>query len=369
VFAYTQELDAWLHSGSHTLANDHTNGSSTFDISALADAFQWCSEENLLKLIEECRNAVMKHCSDAYLWGVLAGANVMAIYADILPAVQILPRAEKAINKALMLNPHQPHALAADGCLAMFRNDLEFAARRFKESLSESQCSAVALVGFSIYSMLTGNYDETRELSRRVKSMVPYSPLAYYACARIDYYMGDYDQVIEQFSVLRNYGEDSPGFRVIAGLSYLFTEQRELALDLLKQSADVFPKSAVLKGALGYAHASCEHNEKAIEILFELSEKYTHSTAKSYAAALVCQGLKRFEEALVWLGEDGSCWSGWNLFLMRDRAFAGLKEDKRFCALLKRYSAYFPDEDRHLGSVLSISHFRSSLLSEKVVSK
>jgi hypothetical protein len=344
VFAYSQEIDAWLRSGGRTLISDQISENSTFDISTLADAFQWCSEEDLFKLIEECRNALMEHGDDADIWGVLAGANIVAIYADLLPAAQIFPRVEKALNKALSLNPHQPHALAADGCLAMFRNDLEFAARRFKESLSEYHYSAVALLGLSAYSVLTGNYDETRKSSLLAKNMAPYSPNLCYTCARLDYYMGDYEQVITQFQVLRNYGEDSSGFRAITGLSYLFTEQRELALDLLKQSADTFPKSAVLKGALGYAYASCGYDENAFEILVELSVERPYAAATSYAAALVCQGLMRFVEAFEWLGKGSTHWSVWNLFLMHDRAFAGLKEDKQFCALLKKYCAYSPGE-------------------------
>lgn len=350
IFAYRTEVDAWLTSGSiidSSMAINTDLVSSIRCSSPLRDSilskalnlWECRSDVNLSNIIELTKAAINDNPQDADAYGLLACETTWSIYVDVEPASLAFIKIEKAIQKALDLNPRQMHALAAQAWLTMYRDyDLHRAQRQFRECLDGCPDHAFARIGLATTCVLQHNFDEAKELALLSWRAEPLSPSVTYAIIRLYYWMGDLEQVYSATHVAAS-GYDSYCMQALGGLVAILTGRNELAVKEMQAAARVYPWSISIKAVLGFAYAIANCHLEARHILSGLMMEYSKATyykvSMAYAIALIYCGLNDREQALHWLEKGSMNWSIFNLTIEFSPEFFTLRDDLRFLAILK----------------------------------
>lgn len=336
VFAYRAEVDAWLNCGLRVDVGELSSSVIHSSVSQAMELWEDRSEKNLLRIIEFSQEAIVENPRDAEAYGLLASAYIWAAYIDLVPTSYAFARAERAIQKALRSNPSQIYALCAEAWLIMCSShNRQRAEAHFRECIAVSPDLSFALIGLATICVTKREIDEAKTLAIRAWDSEPLSSSLSYAVIRLHYCMGDFNRVISEAQRAINVGESSSGLRGIIGLSYAALGEEADALKELREATINYPANLFIKGALGYAYAIFGHSQEAKVILTQLVSEQPHMKASStYATALVCAGLNDNEQALHWLKKNEEDFSLWSLTIESDEAFAYLKHDNRFLAIV-----------------------------------
>jgi hypothetical protein len=343
VFAYTDELDAWLSGLASDSVNEEGSANAasaarqrrSLQLAAQADAM-WTvrSEENLTAIAALYRNAIDQDAESASAFIGLANSLVLASLVGLIQPSAAYPRAFEAVRCAHRLGFNAPEARCADAWLQLaHEHDWKLARAGFDEVLSRQPPSSHALAGRGLLHVVEGDLVSALQCLQDAWRQCTLAPLTNALLCWVYYLSGDYDLLFETVDQSRASGERSYLMNVLEAFAHMHTGAIASALEALEASAAANPQCKILAGALGYAYAISDQAGKAQEVLHSL--KRTKGEG-SYPQALVLSGLRDTSQALSCVRAALLEGNLWGLGLRFDPIFEPLRSDRRFAALLRK---------------------------------
>jgi hypothetical protein len=338
VFAYRQEIDAWLVSSRGNEVSGSISPKTKSPICEAQDLWECRSENNILRIIDLSHKAIFDNPHDADPYGILASAYVLTSFCGYVPAPYAFIRSEKAASKALSISSKHTHALSSKAWMMLCSSrDTDSAETIFRECAAISPNQAFSLMGLATVCAMKLNRTESTDLVEQAWKAEPLSPLVSIAGIRLLYCIQDYSRVISYGRLAISTGDDSSTLQGIIALAHIALGEHSIALLGLQEAIRRYPQSLFLKGILGYALVLTGHTEEAGMNLAELITQGRYlRLSYAYPIALVYSGLGSKEKTLHWLKMCENTFSLWSLTLETDQAFVSLRQDDQFLAIARR---------------------------------
>jgi hypothetical protein len=347
VFAYGDELDAWLRGRSlsaptesggapepepgparpHYEESRHRKPDFDSDIvsprakersanllALTARMWDSLSPRNLNSIVLYYREAVdLNPESGAAYAGLSMGLITQGIWRLVHPP-SAYAAASAALQHALEAASELPLANCADAWLKMLVAKQWHGARdRFDELLRQTPACTRSMNGRALLHVAEGSLEKA---ARMLLKSAEQSPLSSYEMALYTwttYLDGKFRPALDQGNDLRASGRPDPIADVVQALASIQHYGPRAAQEPIEELALESPQNEALRGALGYAYAVNGEGQRARELLGHLVGSASDSVGRDpYAVALVWIGLNEKHKALKCLKQSyrsGSLWS------------------------------------------------------------
>lgn len=258
---------------------------------------------------------------------------------DVLPPLDVLPKAKAAAAQALRLDDQLAEAHATMGFILRFEWSRPAAEREHRRSVQLDPNYATGRQWLASQFWTDGRFDEAIDQLREAQTLDPLSPLISMNLGRHFYYARDYDRAIEAFKKALILDDRN----VIAGqmlaLAYIAKGLPDAALSQLRQSPA--PPGAWLS-VLGYVGAATGDAAGAHKVIADLNTLASHRYIPAYAFATVYAGLGDKDKAFQYLDRARDERSAYLDYLNVEPTLDGLRDDPRFIDLLRRVNLRVP---------------------------
>jgi tetratricopeptide (TPR) repeat protein len=261
--------------------------------------------------------------------GLALGYSLIASHSPG-PAPDAIARAKAAATRAVELDETlaEPHAALAQ--MHLYADwDWDAAAREFQRALALNPNLAEAHAHYAWYLNLFGRQDEALAEMMRAAALDPLAPLWATWIGDLHWSVGRYDAAID---ALQNALELDPNFPwafYMLGSVYAETGLYEEAVAAQEKAVAANPD---WRWALARTYAMARRVGEAKALLRELEQD---TAPNSWGLAAVYTALEDRDRAFQWLE---SAYTSRNAFMpwLRVPYFAGLRDDPRFAAMLRR---------------------------------
>ncbi|MEX2271850.1 MAG: protein kinase [Vicinamibacterales bacterium] len=263
--------------------------------------------------------------------------TVMAIYS-VRPTSEMLPKAQAAAERALMLDPELPEAHHSIGAIRFWMQfDWSGAESAYARALELNPRLALAHAYRGVLLGALCRRAESCAATLRACELEPHSAVVAYIAASVHYWAGD-------VAASARLAERAVEFDPEAGIAHWALASARWAAGDLAGSAEAAARAVgtarapLFVASLGVAHARRGRTADAEALLAELLARAAREYITPVAFAELYLSLGRVDEALEWLErgcEDRSC------FMIRVAAapeWRALRAEPRFIALLERMS-------------------------------
>jgi serine/threonine protein kinase/tetratricopeptide (TPR) repeat protein len=289
------------------------------------------TEDGFYKAIEYFQQAVDKDPGYALAYTGLADSYVLLGWNSYLPPKEAFPKGKMAAVRALQLDPdlgeaHTP--LAA----VLWLQDWQWqkAQTEFERSLALNPAHPTANHWYAEYLMTMGRQVEAIARMKSSQELDPLSLIISVAIGWAFYNARQYDDALEQ---LRRTVELDPNYPVtywILGLLLRKMGHYELAIAEGEKGVKLSGGSPLMNAALAQTFATAGRNEKAIQILDDLTNLTKQKYVAPYFFAGIYVGLGEDDRAIEYLEKSYEEHSHWLIYLHLDPSMDNLRPDPRF---------------------------------------
>jgi eukaryotic-like serine/threonine-protein kinase len=294
--------------------------------------------ESLEKAKQYLQQAIDKDPRYARAYLALADYyNVLADYTsvaqkDTAPNVKIFAR------KALELDDTLAEAHAVLGMAHDMNWEWAAASGEYERALALDPNTARSHVLYGYHLAYLGKLDEARGHFQKAVELEPLNLNAMLNLAQADFWKGEYEKSIEELTKILEIDPNHPGAHGNLGANYF-------ALGKYLQSLEEWEKAARLgnnanelarmeAAKRGYAKAGVRGATKAVTQIMEEQAKRMYVDPTDIARGYAYLGEK--DKAFEWLERAAAEKSDFAAMVRFGPAFASLREDPRYAALLKR---------------------------------
>jgi TolB-like protein/Flp pilus assembly protein TadD len=287
--------------------------------------------------IEYFQEAVAMDPGYALAYAGLADCYMMLPITCDAPALDILPKAQAAANRAVELDGQLAEAHSAVGSIKLWMEwDWPGAEAAFRRALALNSNYVTAHRYYGHLLSNLGRHAESAEEMRRAREVDPLSPIMHALSGRLLYQARQYDAALEFLKNALAIHSDLWVTHEFLGGVY---ERLQMFDQALTEYQKAFERSAGITEPIAFrGHILAQQGrrseaEEAIRILTELSkQKYV----PPYNIAMVHAGLGEFQAALGWLEKAYETRDVRLTFLAVEPKWDPMRSDPRFQALLKR---------------------------------
>jgi tetratricopeptide (TPR) repeat protein len=294
------------------------------------------SEEGLNKAVKCFEEAIARDPSYALAYVGLSDCYAMlGLYGFRRPS-SMYPLAKEGIAKALGIDDTLAEAHASMGEVMMqYYYDWKKARTELDEALKLNPNYATAHLWKSTFHLTQGSFDGAFAEIRAAMELDPLSMIIGTELGKTFYYAKRYEEAIEQYNRSM---EIDPNFAIAhKGLSEVYAKQSHFdkALEEIERAIELSKRSIFILDDLGYIYALSGRKTEAEKVLDELEALSTEFYVPPYGRAAIYAGLGDANKAMEWLGRayEERSFLAW---IKLDPVFDGLRNDKRFGALLDR---------------------------------
>jgi TolB-like protein/Flp pilus assembly protein TadD len=285
--------------------------------------------ESLKRSIAYFEQAIRIDRSYALAHVALAQAYTVMVADGFQSPRELVPKAMQAVRQALKLDAELGEAHATLAFL-MFIHELDFAGaeQRFRSALSLSPSDSTARHWYGLLLLYQRRFDESLQELQKAQGLDPLAPIIRAALGLGYVFAGKYDDAIQQ--------ADSQLAFAVLGLAHQHLGNHPQAIADLRRYVHLSDHDADALMRLGCAYAQSGDKRKARTILRQLqarSKKYYVSPVSLAALELA---LGDTEHAVAMLNAGLEQRASSVLMLAADPAFAPLRSDPRFQALLRK---------------------------------
>ncbi len=364
IFAYTDELDAWMRNRSRVVTDEHTDNSGDAFInkpllskdSARANLI---SEDSLIPGLARARSAELVAVASK-MWKALSHSNLRVIARFYRDAIDLDPGnaeafaglsfsliaeglwgllrpanayacAKAATQRALEIDCEMPKAKCAETWLKLVsERDWKGARLGFDEALKQQPRTTRALAGRAMLYIAEGCIREASELLLEATQTHALSSSASTWYCWCQYLAGKFNHALFQIEQYRDSGRHGPVVDAVEALCYIQLEDLDAYIQRVETLAVDARYLDVVQGALGYAYAVTGQSEKANEILAAMTSPEAYEKHEPYAIALILIGLNEKQEAVKRLEQSYREGSLWSLGFVTDPILKSLRNDQHF---------------------------------------
>lgn len=336
--AIAQQVKVQLVPRSKSGGTDQTHDSGAYDL-YLRGRHYWnqLTPLSIQRAIEHFQEAVAKDPDYALAYAGLADCYMMLPITCDAPALDILPRAVAAANRAVELDGELAEAHSAVGSIKLWMEwDWPGAEAAFQRALALNSNYVHAHRYYGHLLSNLGRYAECAVQMRLSRELDPLSPIMHALSGRLMYQARQYDSALLH---LKNALAINPHLWVV----HTFLGGVYERLQNFDQARAAYQKAFELSGGntetiafRGHIMAQIGQRseaEEAIRILMELSK---HKYVPPYNIAIVHAGLGQFDASLGWLEKAYDKRDVRLTFLAVEPKWDAMRSEPRFQALLKR---------------------------------
>jgi serine/threonine protein kinase/Tfp pilus assembly protein PilF len=259
---------------------------------------------------------------------VLGGGYPMTVHDN-------MSRARASALTALKLDETlgAPHASLAQVQL-FYDWNLAEAEASFKRAIALEPDYETAYHWYATMLAVAGRFPAAIDQIKLAKAINPVSPIIFNDAGLIYYYAGQYDLALEECKKALDLSPDFYPASAALGDIYLQMDRRVEALDILRD-VDQREGRLLSKAALGFGYALSGQKKKALAILDEMRRASPDRPVPPFYLALLYTGLGQKDAAFKWLRQAYQERAYRMIYLKVDPAFASLRQDPRFDALLR----------------------------------
>ncbi len=273
-------------------------------------------------------------------WAGLADAyNQLALWGHA-PPTTACPKGKSAALRAIELEEHLPEAHSTlANILKDYDWDFTGAERAFQRALELNPHHAITHQWYGECLASMGRHDEAIAELELARDLDPLLTNLNTALARHGYfYARQYDRTAK---LLRTTLATDSNFWIahhFLGWLHITQDHGPDALREFQAASQLDDNPEIIVG-LGYAHALCHQTAAAQECWDALSELSKSRYLSPINFAILCIGLKDFDQAFLWLDRAYDDHAQWLSDLGVDPLFDPLRADPRFVRLLRRVNA------------------------------
>jgi TolB-like protein/DNA-binding winged helix-turn-helix (wHTH) protein/Flp pilus assembly protein TadD len=303
----------------------------------LRGRFHWNkrTEEGLKKSIEYFQQAIERDPTYSLAYSGLADSyNMLGLYG-VFPQIEVIPKAKAAATKALEIDEQfaEPHASLAWTKFA-FDWDWAGAEREFKRAIELNPGYETAHRWMANCLTQQGRLDEALAEIKRAEDLDPLSLVNNDVLGYNLYFLGNYDQAIEQERKTLELDNFALAHFVL-GLAYEQKGNLEQAI-IEFQKATTLDTNPIYPAGLGHAFASAGRRREARKLLRDLIKLSKQRDIAWNEIAVIHAGLHENDQALAALETAYRKHSSQLNWLKVDPRFDSLHNDPRFQALLRQ---------------------------------
>jgi serine/threonine protein kinase len=296
------------------------------------------TEEALKKSIEYFKQAIEKDPNFALAYFGLADSYMLAVQIEVLPTKEVLPKAERAVLKALEIDDKLAEAHATLGYIKFtYYWDWMSAEKEYKRAIKLNPNSSTAHLWYSQFLNVMKRHDES---IAEIKKAQELDPISLFIAANVGfryYYARLYDQAIEE---VQKALELDPNYWVahwVLGYVYAKKEMYNEAITELQKAVELQEGGVVeTLPDLGWAYGISGKRAEALKILDQLEIASKQRYIPSLYFAIVYSGLGEKDQALEWLEKAYQEHDFRLVWIGCDPSFDSLRSDARFKELLKK---------------------------------
>jgi hypothetical protein len=352
VFAYEEEIDAWLAGLAESSSREHVNADETQDGAkrtsrelAMAAESMWetRSVKSIHTIADLYHRAIEIDPDNAAAFIGLANAMVFSALNEVVDSSIAFPIAKHALRRVPLLESDSIDAKCPAAWIDLLQDRNWLQARfRFEDVVSNRPCSSFAWSGLALSRLSDGSAEDAVECAWEAWRQNPLVRTLSGLLCWFVFHCGDFDRVLHLTEQMRSASGNGP----LTGMVEALVLAQHPTADNLKQleaTVQKQPQNLLLHGVLGYAYGQAGRDVKAQDKHAELVNRANNSRKnKAYPLALVCLGLREELEAISCLEkafEEGSLWS---FGFRSDPMLCGLKGQPQFEKLLLKIGAPSP---------------------------
>jgi tetratricopeptide (TPR) repeat protein len=297
------------------------------------------TDHSMRRAIADFREAIAGDSGFAPAYAALAEGHIW-LYSGlgILPAIDTVPQARWAVEKALELDPTLADAHKVRALIAMNHDwDRQGAEEALTRALQLGPGSAAGhLWNAWRLALLERRHDEALIELEEAERLDPLDLQVKTQIGYVHHFHHDVDRAIAQFEKVLTL-EPSFAFAHYA-LGDACTEkgQYDRAFAEFTTAIELGGRSVNHIGVLGYAYGRSGNLHRAKEHLQELTARAAHGYVSAMWLALVHLGLRDLESLFHWLDRAFEARDGSLILITAAVEFDPVREDPRFKALLRR---------------------------------
>ena len=256
----------------------------------------------------------------------------------------LMPVAKDAARKALSLDDEvaEAHGALAE-VLHFFEWDWLGAEREYRRALELNPGDTIARSRYAEFLAQQGRAEESIAEARSAVDRDPLSPLSRFIVFATLLLDGQTDASISEARSGIALDPSYTHFYNALGQGLCVSGRHAEAVDAFRQAADRAPGDAFFLGLLGWALGLAGRGTEAHTILSTLKRRRTDEYVGGFALALVSLGQGDHDQAISWLEKGVEDRDGLMTYLHAYPAWAPLRADPRFQALLRRMN--FPETE------------------------
>lgn len=221
--------------------------------------FQWNrrTETGMQKSLALLRRVIELDPAFAAAHAAIANSFVtLAVYGQLAPDQAMQP-AREAAERALQLEPAEPDALAARGCVrALYDWDWSGAETDFREAVKQQPQAPTAYQGYAMNLLAPlKRFEEARHQLAQAREFDPLSPVVGSSWALIHYFEGDYGRAIAEQEQLLARDPEFGMAHFFVGQASIAMGQPERGVEHLRRAVRLVGESPEIVATLGVAHA------------------------------------------------------------------------------------------------------------------
>jgi DNA-binding winged helix-turn-helix (wHTH) protein/TolB-like protein/Tfp pilus assembly protein PilF len=272
----------------------------------------------------------------AAAWAAIASESLIRAKFANGPRPELFEQARQAAGKAIALDPDLVDAHAS---LAALYSDYDWQFDRaeveFRRALDLDPSSVEAHTGYSYLLTIRRKFDGAIEHARRAQELDPLSVAAGVGLGLALEMAGRNEDAIRSLrETLRLYPDLIPA-KLHLGLALTNSGHADEGTAVLREALRTKPSSAAISGILAYALARGGHREEAMSIVRDLEARSATVPVAGLQIALTYIALGDFDRAFVWLNQDCKRRVPLIRTVNAEPAYAPLRSDPRFAALIK----------------------------------
>jgi TolB-like protein/DNA-binding winged helix-turn-helix (wHTH) protein/Tfp pilus assembly protein PilF len=291
-------------------------------------------EASLRGAIAAFRQAVERDPQFALAYVGLAEAHaILGIFGVVAPH-ETFPDAQRAVEKALELDPGLGEAYASLGHIKLqYEHDWRGAERALRRAVELAPEYPRSHQWLGLYLALAGRFEEGVAHAREAQALEPLAPTYGAFLGLLLIYQRRYAEAIEQLEGILARDPRLANARSYLAVAHLRRGELEKALDLLSGLDELAPGSM---GYVGQIHALAGRREAALEEIDRLIELSRERYVPAYDIATIYAALGDRDQTFEWLErafEDRSTLVVW---LRWEPIFDDMRADPRYAPLAAR---------------------------------
>ena len=297
------------------------------------------TEEATWKAIDYFQLAIAKDHNDARAYAGLADSYLSLALVEALqeaiPPNEGFPKAREAVTRALEIDETLGEAHATLGHIHFqYDRDWAGAEREFKRAIELNPNYANAHLWYALSLMWTGRHDEAVLEVTRAQQL---DPLLLAVNANVGFILAAahrYDEAIAECRKTVDLDPNFPLGHYRLGQIYTLKGMYSEAIPELEKAVAVSRSSPRATAELGLAHALNGNRAEALRLVRDLITRSKQRYVSPFDVALIYAGL-RDPRTWDWLQRAERDRSPSLNFLVLSPAFAGIRTDPRFSALVR----------------------------------